>query len=37
MDTLAETSWDVILAGTGLPQALLALWVQIPRDETIHR
>ena len=27
MDSLAETEWDVIIAGTGLPQSLLALYV----------
>ena len=25
METLADTTWDVVLAGTGLPQSLLAL------------
>jgi len=25
MDSLSEEIWDVVIAGTGLPQALLAL------------
>jgi hypothetical protein len=25
MDTLNDTEWDVVIAGTGLPQSLLAL------------
>lgn len=27
METLNGTSWDVVIAGTGLPQSLLALYV----------
>jgi RAB protein geranylgeranyltransferase component A len=27
MDTIDKTEWDVVIAGTGLPQSLLALYV----------
>lgn len=27
MESLSETKWDVVIAGTGLPQSLLALCV----------
>ena len=26
-DSLADTQWDVVIEGTGLPQSLLALYV----------
>ena len=30
MDTLEDSSWDVVISGTGLPQSLLALYVLLP-------
>lgn len=27
METLSEETWDVVIVGTSLPQALLALYV----------
>ena len=27
MDSLEETSWDVLISGTGIQQSLLALYV----------
>jgi hypothetical protein len=29
MESLSETTWDVLISGTGLQQSLLALWVSI--------
>lgn len=29
MESLGDTEWDVIIAGTGLPQSLLALYVYL--------
>lgn len=29
MESLDETNWDVVIAGTGLPQSLLALYVHL--------
>lgn len=34
MDTLEDSSWDVVISGTGLPQSLLALYV--PLAATLH-
>lgn len=29
MESLTDTTWDVVIAGTGLPQSLLALLVYL--------
>ncbi|KAJ5887428.1 hypothetical protein N7495_007469 [Penicillium taxi] len=36
METLAETSWDVIIAGTGLAQSLLALALSRSGKKILH-
>ncbi|KAJ6003244.1 hypothetical protein N7451_005791 [Penicillium sp. IBT 35674x] len=36
MDTLAETSWDVVIAGTGLAQSLLALSLSRSGKKVLH-
>ncbi|KAJ5595561.1 uncharacterized protein N7459_001769 [Penicillium hispanicum] len=36
METLAETSWDVIIAGTGLAQSLLALSLSRSGKKILH-
>ncbi|KAJ5772504.1 hypothetical protein N7520_003033 [Penicillium odoratum] len=36
MDTLAETSWDVVIAGTGLAQSLLALSLSRSGKKILH-
>ncbi|KAJ5703280.1 hypothetical protein N7493_011669 [Penicillium malachiteum] len=36
METLAETSWDVVIAGTGLAQSLLALCLSRSGKKVLH-
>lgn len=36
MDTLAETLWDVVIAGTGLAQSLLALSLSRSGKKVLH-
>ncbi|KAJ5734919.1 uncharacterized protein N7483_000044 [Penicillium malachiteum] len=36
METLAETSWDVVIAGTGLAQSLLALCLSRSGKNVLH-